>query len=147
MAIALGSLGLMADARCAESRSQVAILLLTRNGASMSVKPIRTRALAVVLGLGVFSFVFYFTTGFFVIQPIGAIPKGATVWYWRYDTKLPFISSADGLLVDKQGGVSLLGRVVALGALAEPIKQRKIASLPYSETLYLVSTGGRQFDR
>jgi hypothetical protein len=147
MAIALGSLGLMADARCAESRSQVAILLLTRKGASLSVKPIRSRALAVVLGLGVFSFVFYFTTGFFVIQPIGAIPQGTTVWYWRYNTQFPFISSADGLLVDKQGGVSLLGRGVALAALSEPITQRKIASFPYSQTLYLISTGGRQFDR
>ena len=89
----------------------------------------------------------YFGTGFFVIQPLGAIPEGATVWYWRWGTQMPFISSADGLLLEKQGSVSLLGRGVALAALAEPITQRKIVSLPYSEALYLVSTGGRKLDR
>lgn len=89
----------------------------------------------------------YFATGFFVIQPIGAVPEGATVWYWRVDTRLPFIASADGLLMEKAGGVSLLGRAVALGAVAEVITDRKIVSLPYSRTLYLISTGGREFDR
>lgn len=113
----------------------------------MSMQSRQSKALPVVLVLVMFGFFFYFTTGFFVIQPIGALPEGATVWYWRFDTKLPFISSADGLLVEMQGSVSLLGRGVALGALAEPIVQRKIASLPYSRTLYLISTGGREFDR
>jgi hypothetical protein len=89
----------------------------------------------------------YFTTGFFVIQPIGALPEGATIWYWRLDTSLPFICSADGLLLEKHEGVSLLGRAVALGAVARPIADRKIATLPYSRTLYLISTGGREFER
>jgi hypothetical protein len=89
---------------------------------------------------------FYFTTGFFVIQPTGALPKGATVWYWRYGTGLPFVSSADGLLVDWQGGVSLFGRRFVLATLGELITQLKIAFLPYSKTLYLISTGGREFD-
>ena len=88
---------------------------------------------------------FYFTTGFFVIQPTGALPKGATLWYWRYDTGLPFISSADSFLVDIQGGVSLLDQRFFLAALAELIAQLKIVSLPYSKTLYLISTGGREF--
>jgi hypothetical protein len=89
----------------------------------------------------------YFTTGLFVMQPIGALPEGATVWYWRFGTSLPFISSADGLLLEKQGSVSLLGRAVALGVLAEPVAGRKIVALPYSRTLYLITTGGREFER
>jgi len=89
----------------------------------------------------------YFATGFFVIQPIGALPNGATVWYWRLDTGLPFISSADGLLLEKELAVSLLGRAVALGAIAKPVIDRKIVSLPYSRTLYLISTGGREFEK
>jgi hypothetical protein len=88
---------------------------------------------------------FYFTTSFFVIEPIGALPEGATVWYWRYDTGLPFISPADGLPVDKQGAVSLLGRGFVLAVLVEPITQPKIASLLYSKTLDLISTEGREF--
>ena len=112
----------------------------------MAYRPLSKGVIAVILFCLVSSFG-YFTTGFFVIQPIGAVPEGATVWYWRLDTSLPFISSADGLLLEKELGVSLLGRAVALGAVAKPITDRKIASLPYSRTLYLVSTGGREFEK
>lgn len=111
----------------------------------MSIKPKRLIALAVIFLLVEWGSLFYFTTGFFVIQPIGALPEGATVWYWRYDTGLPFISSADGFLVDNQRRVSLLTRGLVLAAFVKPITQLKIASLPYSKTLYLISTGGREF--
>lgn len=83
--------------------------------------------IAVILVCLLSSFV-YFTTGFFVIQPIGALPEGATIWYWRFGTSLPFISSADGLLLEKQGGVSLQRRAVAFAAVAKPIADRKIAT-------------------
>ena len=109
------------------------------------LKPRGLMALAVIFVLSCWACFFYFTTGFFVIQPMGALPEGATVWYWRYGTGLPFISSADGLLVDKLGGVSLLRREFVLATLVEPITEVKIASLPYSKTLYLISTKGREF--
>ena len=112
----------------------------------MGIKPKRLIALAVIFLLVEWSSLFYFTTGFFVIQPIGPFPEGATVWYWRYHTGLPFISSVDGFLVDNQGDVSLLNQGIVLTALVKPINQLKIASLPYSKTLYLISTGGREFD-
>jgi hypothetical protein len=111
----------------------------------MSIKPKRLIALAVIFLLVEWGLLFYFTTGFFVIQPIGALPEGATVWYWRYDAELPFISSADGFLVDNQRDVSLLNRGLVLAVLVKPLTQLKIASLPYSKTLYLISTGGREF--
>ena len=111
----------------------------------MSIKPKRLIALAVILLLVEWGLLFYFATGFFVIQPIGALPEGATVWYWRYDSELPFISSADGFLVDNQRDVSLLNRGLVLAVLVKPLTQLKIASLPYSKTLYLISTGGREF--
>jgi len=109
------------------------------------LKPRGLIALAAIFVLSCWACFFYFTTGFFVIQPIGALPEGATVWYWRYNSGLPFIFSADSLLVDKPGGVSLLGRGFVLATLVEPITQVKIAILPYSKTLYLISTGGREF--
>ncbi|HXX33289.1 MAG TPA: hypothetical protein VEM15_02330 [Thermodesulfobacteriota bacterium] len=111
----------------------------------MNIKSKRLKALAVIFLLAESSLLFYFTTGFFVIQPIRALPQGATVWYWRYDTGLPFISSADGVLVDNQTDVSLLNRGLVLAVLVEPVTQLKIAFLPYSKTLYLISTGGREF--
>lgn len=89
----------------------------------------------------------YFTMGLFAIQPIGAIPKGSTILYWRYGTKLPFISSADGLLLEKGQGVSLLGRSIVLGTIGKLMEERKIVNLPYSKTLYLISTGGKEFGK
>lgn len=86
-------------------------------------------------------------TGFFVIQPIGAIPDGATVWYFRFGTKFSFISSPDGFLLDNGQGVSILGRALVLGKMGEIIKEKKIISFPYSKTLYLLSTGGKEFEK
>lgn len=86
--------------------------------------------------------------GIFIIQPIGAIPKGATIVYWRpgIDMNLSFIESADGLLLKSGAGVSLLGRGMILAKVAEPIIEREIFRVGYSETLYLWSTGGKKFE-
>ena len=103
--------------------------------------------LYVLLPVSLLAVAFYFLCGIFVIQPIGAIPDGATVVYFRYDTNMSFISSADGMLDKTGAGVSLLGRGIALGAIAKGIEDKKICSLPYSRTLYLISTGGKEYDR
>src|SRR5581483_9364955 len=89
---------------------------------------------------------FYICCGFFVVQPIGGIPDGTTVLYWRADLNLPFISSADGVLLEKTGSVSILGRAIAVGKIGQLIADRKIVNLPYSRQLYLWSTGGKEFD-
>ena len=100
-----------------------------------------------LIGIALIIGFIYFTMGLFVVQPIGAIPEGATVLYWRYGAKLPVISSADGLLSKKEQGVSLLGRAVALGTIGTLVTERKIIKFPYSRTLYLISTGGREFEK
>ena len=87
----------------------------------------------------------YFLIGIFVIQPIGALPDGVTVVYWRINTNLPFISSSDGWLLDTEQKVSLLNRGIALGSIGEIVIERKIAKFPYSKKLYLISTGGKEF--
>lgn len=106
----------------------------------------RRNAHALVL-LAFFMLAFYFGVGVFVVQPIGAVPDGATVLYWRLGTNMSFISSADGILLDNDQGVSLLGRGVVLGKVGELMEERKIVSLPYSRMLYLLSTGGREFEK
>ena len=93
------------------------------------------------------AFVFWLTCGFFVIQPIGAVPDGVTIVYWRVGTKLPFVSSADGLLKASGSDVSLLGRGVVLAGVAKPIKERELFRFGYSRTLYLWSTGGKEYSR
>src|SRR6187551_1640395 len=90
---------------------------------------------------------FYFSVGFFVIQPIGAIPDGVTVMYFRIGLNVSFISSPDGILIDNDLGVSLMNRMMTMGAFGEVVSERKIVRLPYSEAMYLISTGGQQFDR
>jgi hypothetical protein len=105
----------------------------------------RSKAIIILFVLALFCFSFYFANGFFVIQPIGAVPEGTTIWYLRLGTKLPFISSADGILLERVGGVSILGRAIALGKLSPLLMDRKILVLPYSEILYLISTKGLKF--
>ncbi len=85
--------------------------------------------------------------GIFVIQPLGAIPDGVTIVYWRAGLNIPFVASADGLLEKSGAGVSLLGRVMMLGTMAELIKEREIFRFGYSETFYLWSTGGKVYGK
>ena len=92
-------------------------------------------------------FIFYFLIGIFVIQPIGALPEGATILYWRIDTNLPFITSPDGWLIDTDQKVSLLTRGIAMGSIGVIVIDRKIAILPYSKSIYQISTGGKEFVR
>jgi hypothetical protein len=87
-----------------------------------------------LIGIFLIGVFFRLFCGIFVIQPIGAIPEGATIIYWRSGINLnvDFISSADGILEKARTGVSLLGRGVILGKVAEPIKKREIFRFKYS---------------
>nr|AMP57066.1 hypothetical protein [uncultured bacterium] len=95
----------------------------------------------------ILALLFRFFCGIFVIQPIGAIPEGTTIVYWRTGLNLPFIASADGILDESGAGVSLLGRGMLIGKLAKPIKEKEIFRFGYSETLYLWSTGGKTYEK
>ena len=88
---------------------------------------------------------FFTLTGFVVIQPIGALPEGATLWYFRPGTGFSFLTSPDGFLLDRVGEVSLLGRSMALTQIMKSIDGKRIGKLPYMEFLYLRSTGGVTF--
>lgn len=85
--------------------------------------------------------------GIFVIQPIGALPEGTTIIYWRGAMNMPFVASADGLLDESGAGVSLLGRGLILAKVAKPITDREIFRFGYSETLYLWSTDGKKYEK
>ncbi|HKZ78905.1 MAG TPA: hypothetical protein VJ124_11435 [Pyrinomonadaceae bacterium] len=81
--------------------------------------------------------------GFYTVQPIGAIPDGVTLVVWRASGE-PFFNSPDALCLKTQGGVSLLCRGLAM---TQAPLDRIILRLPYMEWTYLMSTGGRAFDR
>lgn len=81
---------------------------------------------------------------FFAVQPIGAVPEGKTLVILRMN-KTNFIDSADAMCAREMEGVSLLCRVMMLGAIGE--KATILLRLPYSETLYSISTGGKSYER
>ena len=101
----------------------------------------------VVIAILTTMFLFRMFCGIFVVQPIGMLPTGATIIYWRHGLNLPFVASADRILDDTDSGVSLLGRGIVLATLAKPIMERKIMSVRYSETLYLISTKGKSYKK
>lgn len=87
----------------------------------------------------------YAFTGFFVVQPIGSIPDGVTVWYIRTGVNLDFIESPDGFL-QKHGDVTLLGRAMVLSTVYEQIEDKIILKLPYQHWMYKISTGGVEYE-
>ena len=106
----------------------------------MSIKPwVVIAAILLVLGLAI-----YTQITIFVIQPIGAVPEGRTLIILRLNDG-KFIDSADAMCVRRQESVNLLCRAVVLGAVGE--NATILVRLPYSETLYLKSTGGKSYSR
>ncbi|WP_200338558.1 hypothetical protein [Rhodovibrio sodomensis] len=85
---------------------------------------------------------FYATCSIFVVQPIGAVPEGRTVIITRLSS-VNFIDSADAWCARNQDRVNILCRAAVLGRVAG--QAEIIARLPYSETLYELSTGGVRY--
>ena len=107
--------------------------------------PTRGRAiLLLVLFLVVAGAITYTQTTLFIVQPIGAVPEGRTLLI-RRTARLHFIDSADAVCERETGGVSLLCRGAALAAIAK--QDQVLAKLPYSERLYLISTGGVTYSK
>jgi len=146
--------------RCPECGKSVDAKAVTCSECGFSIREIKfdqsieseptkkSKVVPVTLGVVVLLLICIYTfTGFFVIQPIGAVPDGVTIWYVRSGTQMPFVSSADGLLIQQGTPVSLLTRGVVLGGIADNLNEKTIARLPYMEFLYLMSTNGQQFER
>ncbi|MBC8946968.1 hypothetical protein [Xenorhabdus indica] len=105
------------------------------------IKKILASIIVIVIALSVFA---YNKITIFAVQPIGALPDGATVVMWKKDG-MRFFESPDGMCIQKTGGVSLLCRMAALGNGID--KDEIIFRLPYIEYVYLQSTDGRRFGR
>jgi hypothetical protein len=103
----------------------------------------KSRTIALV-SVAILTIAVYTQITIFVIPPIGALPEGKTVVITRLN-KTDFIDSPDGMCERIQGGVSLLCRGMAMGAVVE--KSTILLRLPYSSWLYSISTGGKTYDR
>lgn len=109
----------------------------------MSSAGTRNKAPLLMVGIVALTALFYFFCGFYTVQPIGALPDGATAIVWRA-TGEPFFNSPDAMCLQRVGEVSLLCRGVAMGAGPT---DRIIVRLPYQRWAYLRSTDGQEFDR
>lgn len=98
----------------------------------------------IALGIAVLCLVVYTQITIFAVPPIRAVPEGRTVIMLRLN-KTNFIDSADAMCVRIQGYVNLLCRGMTMGAVVNATTI--IARLPYSETIYNMSTGGMTYNR
>ena len=102
------------------------------------------KAVVTSIVLGISTIIVYTQLTLFVIPPIGATPEGKTVVILRLN-KINFIDSPDALCDRTQGGVSLLCRGIMLAGVLN--KSKILFKLPYSESLYLISTNGKTYGR
>ncbi|KFX20807.1 hypothetical protein [Pectobacterium betavasculorum] len=91
-----------------------------------------------------FSIFAYNKITIFSIQPVGALPDGATVVMWRKGD-MRFFESPDAICLRKVGSVSLMCRAMAMGSIGE--NPEIIMRLPYIEKAYLLSTDGKKFEK
>jgi len=100
--------------------------------------------IASIAGLIVLAATVYTQITIFVVAPIGAVPEGRTIVILRLN-KTEFIDSADAMCERLEVGVSLLCRGMMMAAVVN--KGRILFRLPYSESLYLMSTRGKVYGR
>lgn len=102
----------------------------------------RSPVLLLVL-LTVVGIICYTQITIFVVPPIGAVPEGRTLVISRLN-RTEFVDSADAMCERIQGGVNLLCRGMLMAAVVE--KATIYLRLPYSRSLYLISTGGKTYE-
>lgn len=88
------------------------------------------------------AFVFYSRFTIFVIGPVGAISEGKTLIISRF-LNGNFIDSADAMCERLEGKVDSLCRMAVFKMVTRDVKI--YARLPYSKTLYLISTNGKKY--
>lgn len=103
----------------------------------------RSSAKSTLILLVLLAVAFRIFCGVFTIQPMGAVPEGRTVIVWRASGE-PFFNSLDAICLDRMGAVSIMCRI---GAIQAAPTDRIILRLPYMRWAYLLSTGGKEFDR
>jgi hypothetical protein len=96
----------------------------------------RRALLVAVLAAAALAFGLYSLTGVYVMAPRDAPPAGATIWYYRRGSGLPFLSSPDSRRLARQAA-----RSPELVAIA-PRQKWVIARFAFNRAVYLRATGG-----
>jgi len=83
--------------------------------------------------------------GIHSVPPIGMLPEGMTYIYHSRPDVVAVVSSPDSICLANSETVTPFCRFAALQA-ASTLYRNKIIELPYLHVMYLLSTGGRQFE-
>lgn len=76
------------------------------------------------------------TMGFYVVHPMGAIPEGKTVLYWRLGTDLDFIETPESYTSKHYKKYTLLTKALGIAEIGEYVNDDTIVlRLPYFEFL------------
>lgn len=96
----------------------------------------------VIIVLLLLSALFWSFCGIFIIAPIGILPEGRTIIFYRIGSGLPFLSSVESLQREAGRSQSLLGKAIIFVEISEPIIEREILTTRYSEWLYKMTLNG-----
>jgi hypothetical protein len=97
--------------------------------------------LTVLIAAAALAFGVYSLTGFYLMPPKDAPPRGSTIWYYRRGSGLPFLSSTDSRRLARESA-----RSPELVALA-PRQNWVIARFAFNRAVYLMTTGGVEYLR
>lgn len=103
-------------------------------------KKIISVLVVIIIALSIFV---YSSITFLAVQPIGALPEGATFVIWKKG-KMSTFESPDGLCIKVTGELSLMCRIMMLRTTTK--EGSVLFKLPYIKSIYLESTGGKEFD-
>jgi len=97
------------------------------------------KTLWVLFGIAFVAASVYNLTGIYVMPPKDSPPDGATLWYNRRGTGLPFLASPDSQLEKQRGAVNPAFMAIA------PRENRVIARFAFNKPLYLRTTGNVEY--
>ena len=106
---------------------------------TLAVFVLRNRGKLLILILILLAVILYARISLYTIQPMGVVPGGVTLVFFREPGK-PFFDSADATCLRAEGTVTLLCRG---NAISDALSSASLLRLPYWEWAYLQSTGGR----
>lgn len=99
--------------------------------------------------VGVVLFITWATTFVGVVQPMGILSKGKTIWVWKPDRliieeDIPFFCSAKGMTLAKTGELKLWDRGMAHITLARIVSDGTVLiRLPYIDSLHSYTLNGK----
>jgi hypothetical protein len=102
-------------------------------------------ALAAGIAALVLVFGFFSMTGLYIDPPIPKKYPGQTIWFYRRLINAPFLFSADSVALENGVAPTPETRGAVTANVLAHISRFVLARFPFSRTLYLATTGNKDF--